>query len=44
VVFEKLRKPPTSAYFAGRCQAYTTDASGLASVRNKEAKATPTTT
>ena len=25
------------AYFAGRCQAYTTDASGLASVRNKEA-------
>jgi general L-amino acid transport system substrate-binding protein len=31
------------AYFAGRCQAYTTDASGLASVRNKEA-ATPTTT
>jgi general L-amino acid transport system substrate-binding protein len=27
-----------SAYFAGRCQAYTTDASGLASVRSKEAK------
>lgn len=25
------------AYFSGRCQAYTTDASGLASVRNKEA-------
>jgi len=27
-----------SAYFTGRCQAYTTDASGLASIRNKEAK------
>ena len=26
-----------AAFFAGRCQAYTTDASGLASVRNKEA-------
>ena len=25
-------------YFSGRCQAYTTDASGLASVRAKEAK------
>ena len=25
------------AFFSGRCQAYTTDASGLASVRNKEA-------
>jgi general L-amino acid transport system substrate-binding protein len=25
------------AYFSGRCQAYTTDASGLASVRSKEA-------
>jgi general L-amino acid transport system substrate-binding protein len=34
----RSRKPPTSAYFAGRCQAYTTDASGLASIRNKEAK------
>ena len=28
----------TGAYFSGRCQAYTTDASGLASIRNKEAK------
>jgi len=37
VVFEKL-EAATSAYFSGRCQAYTTDASGLASVRNKEAK------
>jgi general L-amino acid transport system substrate-binding protein len=37
VVFEKL-EAATSAYFAGRCQAYTTDASGLASSRNKEAK------
>ena len=37
VVFEKL-EAATSAYFAGRCVAYTTDASGLASVRNKEAK------
>jgi general L-amino acid transport system substrate-binding protein len=37
VVFEKV-EAATSAYFAGRCQAYTTDASGLASVRNKEAK------
>ena len=27
-----------AAYFSGRCQAYTTDASGLASIRNKEAK------
>jgi general L-amino acid transport system substrate-binding protein len=26
-----------AAYFSGRCQAYTTDASGLASIRNKEA-------
>ena len=26
------------AYFSGRCAAYTTDASGLASTRNKEAK------
>ncbi len=40
VVFEKV-EAATSAYFAGRCIAYTTDASGLASVRNKEAK-TPT--
>ena len=37
VVFEKL-EAATGAYFAGRCIAYTTDASGLASVRNKEAK------
>lgn len=37
VVFEKV-EAATGAYFAGRCMAYTTDASGLASVRNKEAK------
>ncbi len=37
VVFEKL-EAANAAYFAGRCQAYTTDASGLASIRNKEAK------
>lgn len=37
VVFEKF-EAATSAYFAGRCQAYTTDASGLASVRGKEAR------
>jgi len=37
VVFEKV-EAATGAYFAGRCAAYTTDASGLASVRNKEAK------
>jgi general L-amino acid transport system substrate-binding protein len=37
VVFEKL-EAATGAYFSGRCQAYTTDASGLASSRNKEAK------
>jgi general L-amino acid transport system substrate-binding protein len=36
-VFEK-QEAATGAYFSGRCQAYTTDASGLASVRNKEAK------
>ncbi|MFP5467249.1 MAG: amino acid ABC transporter substrate-binding protein, partial [Gammaproteobacteria bacterium] len=36
VVFAEL--PATNAaYFAGRCQAYTTDASGLASIRSKEA-------
>ena len=36
VVFADL--PATNAaYFAGRCQAYTTDASGLASIRAKEA-------
>lgn len=37
VVFEKV-EAATGAYFAGRCQVYTTDASGLASVRGKEAK------
>jgi len=37
VVFEKL-EAVNGAYFSGRCQAYTTDASGLASIRNKEAK------
>jgi len=36
-VFEKV-EAATAAYFAGRCVGYTTDASGLASVRNKEAK------
>ena len=37
VVFEKL-DAVEGAYFSGRCVAYTTDASGLASVRNKSAK------
>ncbi|MDH4061993.1 MAG: amino acid ABC transporter substrate-binding protein [Aquincola sp.] len=37
VVFEK-QEASTSAYFSGRCVAFTTDASGLASIRNKEAK------
>ncbi|HVL75969.1 MAG TPA: amino acid ABC transporter substrate-binding protein [Noviherbaspirillum sp.] len=37
VVFEKV-EAATGAYFAGRCVAYTTDASGLASVRNQEAR------
>ncbi len=37
VVFEKF-DAANAAYFAGRCQAYSTDASGLASIRNKEAK------
>ena len=37
VVFEKL-EAATGAYFSGRCIAYTTDASGLASTRNKEAR------
>jgi general L-amino acid transport system substrate-binding protein len=37
VVFEKV-EAATGAYFSGRCVAYTTDASGLASVRAKEAK------
>ena len=34
VVFEK-QEASTGAYFSGRCQAFTTDASGLASIRNK---------
>ncbi|MEO5697927.1 MAG: amino acid ABC transporter substrate-binding protein [Burkholderiaceae bacterium] len=37
VVFEKL-EAATGAYFSGRCVAFTTDASGLASIRNKEAR------
>ncbi|MBC7470786.1 MAG: amino acid ABC transporter substrate-binding protein [Ramlibacter sp.] len=37
VVFDKF-ETTNAAYFAGRCQAYTTDVSGLASIRNKEAK------
>jgi general L-amino acid transport system substrate-binding protein len=37
VVFEKL-EAATGAYFAGRCIAYTTDASGLSSTRSSEAK------
>jgi general L-amino acid transport system substrate-binding protein len=37
VVFEKF-DAANAAYFSGRCQAYSTDASGLASVRNKEAR------
>ena len=37
VVFEKL-EAVEGAYFSGRCVSYTTDASGLASVRNKSAK------
>ena len=37
VVFEKV-EAATGAYFSGRCVAYTTDASGLASVRNNQAK------
>ena len=36
VVFEKL-EAANAAYFAGRCVGYTTDASGLASIRSKEA-------
>jgi general L-amino acid transport system substrate-binding protein len=35
IVFEKP-EAATAAYVAGRCQAYTTDASGLASIRAKE--------
>lgn len=37
VVFEK-QEAATGAYFSGRCQVFTTDASGLASVRSKEAQ------
>jgi len=37
VVFEK-QEAVENAYFTGRCIAYTTDASGLASTRNKVAK------
>ena len=37
VVFEKV-EATENAYFTGRCIAYTTDASGLASTRNKVAK------
>lgn len=36
VVFEDF-EASKKAFFAGRCQAYTTDASGLASIRNKDA-------
>jgi general L-amino acid transport system substrate-binding protein len=36
-VFEGF-EASVKAFFSGRCQAYTTDASGLASIRNKEAK------
>ncbi|CAN7789626.1 amino acid ABC transporter substrate-binding protein [Caballeronia sp. LjRoot34] len=35
VVFE-TQEAATKAYFSGRCQAYTSDASGLAAVRDKE--------
>ncbi len=37
VVFEK-QEAATGAYFSGRCQVFTTDASGLASIRSKEAQ------
>ena len=37
VVFEKF-DAANAAYFSGRCKAYTTDASSLASIRAKEAK------
>ena len=37
IVFEKY-EAATGAYFSGRCQAYTTDASGLASTRASLAK------
>ncbi|WP_028601149.1 amino acid ABC transporter substrate-binding protein [Ottowia thiooxydans] len=37
VVFEKL-DASAAAYFGGRCDVYTSDVSGLASIRSKEAK------
>jgi general L-amino acid transport system substrate-binding protein len=37
IVFEK-QEAATGAYFSERCVAFTTDASGLASIRNKDAK------
>jgi len=37
VVFEQF-EAANAAYFSGRCAAYTTDASGLASIRSKEAR------
>ena len=37
VVFEK-QEAATGAYFSGRCVAFTTDASGLSSVRSQQAK------
>ena len=37
IVFEK-QEATTGAYFSGRCAVLTTDASGLASIRTKEAK------
>ena len=36
-MFEQF-EAANAAYFSGRCAAYTTDASGLASIRSKEAK------
>jgi len=37
IVFEK-QEAATGAYFSGRCALFTTDASGLASIRGKDAK------
>jgi len=37
IVFEK-QEAATGAYFSGRCALFTTDASGLASIRSKDAK------
>ena len=42
VVIEKL-EAATGAYFSGRCDAYTTDASGLAAIRARRRRS-PTTT